>query len=258
MSALVRGPSGDRYAVYALQYGRRAGVRGEHFLGWDATAAEPHPTAYYAWLALSADRTILVDSGIDPDADLPLSGWEFRTSVPALLSSVGIDGVDTLVLTHLHYDHAGGVRSFPDARVVVTAAELEYWTGPAAARITREAWLVDKADLDDVAARAELVEGDREIAPGLSVHPVGGHTAGMQIVRVNTDAGPVVLASDSSHFYENLDTDRPGTILHTMAGVYTAFDRARWLADGGVIVPGHDPEVRNRFPSVAEHIVRIA
>jgi len=154
------------WAVYALQYGRRAGVRGEHFLGWDATSAERHDTAYYAWLVLSADRTILVDSGIDPDADLPLSGWEFRTSVPAVLASAGITEVDTVVLTHLHYDHAGGVRSFPGARVVVTAAELEYWNGPDAARNRREAWLVDRADLEYLAGRdaVDVITGDTGIA----------------------------------------------------------------------------------------------
>ncbi|EXG82306.1 N-acyl homoserine lactonase family protein [Cryptosporangium arvum] len=245
------------YAVYALQYGRRAGVRGEHFLGWDATSGERHDTAYYAWLVLSRDRTILVDSGIDPGAEPPLSGWEYRTSVPALLDSLGIADVDTLVLTHLHYDHAGGMRSFPTARVVVTAAELDYWNSPDAARNRREAWLVDKADLLYLADHRGIT-GDTEIAPGVSVHPVGGHTAGMQVVRVDTGYTTVVLASDASHFAENLDTDTPGNILHSMPGVYRAFDRVRELAGEGLIVPGHDPGVMERFPSVAEHVVRIA
>jgi glyoxylase-like metal-dependent hydrolase (beta-lactamase superfamily II) len=133
---LVRGEAPDVWTVYALQYGRRAGVRGEHFLGWDESSGERHDIAYYAWLLLSADRTILVDTGIAPEAEPPLKGWAFRTSVSAVLAGVGVAAadVDTVVLTHLHYDHAGGVRSFPRARVFVQAQELAYWSGRAARR----------------------------------------------------------------------------------------------------------------------------
>ncbi|GIM92425.1 MBL fold metallo-hydrolase [Paractinoplanes toevensis] len=251
---LARGTTPGVSTVYALQYGRRAGVRGEHFLGWDSSSGEPHEIAYYAWLVLSADRTILVDAGMDPDREPPLKGWSFRTSVPALLADVGISpaGIDTLVLTHLHYDHAGGVRSFPAARVFVQAAELAYWAGPAARRNAREAWLLDHQDLRHVVAlieggRAVAFAGDGEVAPGVSAVLVGGHTAGMQIVAVRTATGPLVLASDALHFFENLETDRPGTVLHSMPEVYLAFDRARELARGGPIVPGHDPSVPDRW-----------
>ncbi|GAA2853318.1 MBL fold metallo-hydrolase [Actinoplanes cyaneus] len=267
---LVRGATPGVSTVYALQYGCRAGVRGEHFLGWDAASGERHDIAYYAWLVLSADRTILVDTGMDPAADPPLTGWSFRTSVPALLAGSGIAaaGVDTVVLTHLHYDHAGGVRSLPRARVFVQAAELAYWAGPAAKRNTREAWLSDRDDLGHVAAlldtgRAVALSGDHEVAPGVSAHLVGGHTAGMQIVAVRTASGPLVLASDALHFFENAETDRPGPILHSMPDVYAAFDRARELAAGGTVVPGHDTSVPTRLgigqaPSLPVGVTRLA
>ena len=251
---LLRGEAPDISTVYAFQYGRRTGVRGEHFLGWDASSGDRHDIAYYAWLVLSADRTLLVDAGMDPAADPPLGGWSFQTSVPALLAGVGISpaDIDTLVLTHLHYDHAGGVRSFPRAKVFVQAAELAYWTSPAAVRNAREAWLADGTDLAHLAAlldtgRAVALAGDGQVAPGVSVGLVGGHTAGMQIVTVRTASGPLVLASDASHFFENLETDRPGTILQSMPGVYAAFDRVREQARGGLMVPGHDPSVPDRL-----------
>jgi glyoxylase-like metal-dependent hydrolase (beta-lactamase superfamily II) len=250
----ARGATPGVCTVYALQYGRRAGVRGEHFLGWDASSGEPHDIAYYAWLVLSADRTVLVDAGMDPNAEPPLTGWSFRTSVPALLADLGIPpaGIDTVVLTHLHYDHAGGVRSFPRARVFVQEAELAYWAGPAARRNARETWLVDREDLGHLAAlrgtgRLVALAGDGEVAPGVSAVLVGGHTAGMQIVVVRTASGPLVLASDALHFFENLEADRPGSILHSMPEVYLAFDRARELARGGPIVPGHDPSLPDRL-----------
>jgi glyoxylase-like metal-dependent hydrolase (beta-lactamase superfamily II) len=265
---LVRGDAPDRFSVYALEYGRRNGVRGEHFLGWDTTSGDRHDTSYYAWLLLSADRTILVDSGMDPEAGRSLTGWSFRSSVSEILHATGIavEDVDTAVLTHLHYDHAGGVRSLPRANVVVQHAELAYWTSPAAKRIARETWLVDQRELAHLATladtgRIEFPAGDTRIGPGVSAHLVGGHTAGMQIVAVRVAAGRVVLASDSIQFYENLETDRPGTIVHSMPAVYSAFDRARQLAAGGPIVPGHDPAVMTRYVRPAaglpDHVVRV-
>jgi len=268
-AALKRSTSAGRYAVYAVQYGRRAGVRGEHFLGWDTASAQRHDTAYFAWLALSADRTILIDSGIRPDAAVPVTGWEFREGVADILQSAGIEAghIDTLLLTHLHYDHAGGTCTVPNARVVVQREELAYWTGPDARRISREEWLADPDDIRHLRVRAasgsvDLVAGDVTVAEGVSVHLVGGHTAGMQIIRVQAEPQPVAIASDASHFFENVETDRPGTILHDMPGVFRGFDRVRELAAGGSIVPGHDPLVMERFEPVAgvpaDRIVRIA
>jgi glyoxylase-like metal-dependent hydrolase (beta-lactamase superfamily II) len=266
---VVRGEADDRFTVYALEYGRRQGVRGEHFLGWDAASGDRHDTSYYVWLLLSADRTILVDTGMDPDAGRTLPRWSYRASPFEILRAVGVavEDIDTVVLTHLHYDHAGGVRALPCARVVVQRAELDYWTSLAATRISREAWLIDPRDLAHLTVLAEtgrvdVAAGDTQIGPGLSAHLVGGHTAGTQILVVQSATVRVVLASDAVHFFENLQTDRPGAIVHCMPAVYSAFDRARVLAAGGPIVPGHDPEVLARFSrpdaGLPDHVVRIA
>jgi glyoxylase-like metal-dependent hydrolase (beta-lactamase superfamily II) len=187
-----------------------------------------------------------------------------------LLAELGVDqeAVDHLVLTHLHYDHSGTASEFTTARVVVQQSELDYWTSPWAKRIEREEWLFDPVELDRLCVateveRVSLVNGDAEVLPGFSVHLVGGHTAGMQVVRVHTAAGAVVLASDASHLYENIEADHPAPLLHSMPGVYAAFDRVKALADRPtLIVPGHDPEVPNRHQPVsggyADRIVRIA
>jgi glyoxylase-like metal-dependent hydrolase (beta-lactamase superfamily II) len=135
---------------------------------------------------------------------------------------------------------------------------MDYWTGPWAKRIERERWLLDEVALERVQAGVHLVDGDAEVVPGLSVHLVGGHTAGMQVVRVETAEGPVVLASDASHFHENIGNDHPAPLLHSMTGVYGAFDRVKELAGAGLVVPGHDPEVLARYPAVADRIVRLS
>ncbi|WP_439380984.1 N-acyl homoserine lactonase family protein [Amycolatopsis lexingtonensis] len=247
----------NEFEVHALCYGRRTGFRGEHFLGYDGKSAEPHPTAYYVWLAVSPEHTVLVDAGIRAERAREIPGLDYVEPVRLLAElGVGPETVDHVVLTHLHYDHCGTVGDFPGARVVVQRSEVDYWTGAWAKRIERERWLLDEVALEDL--RADLVDGDVEVVPGLSVHLVGGHTAGMQVVRVETAAGPVVLASDASHFHENLEEDRPAPLLHSMTGVYGAFDRVRELAGSGPVVPGHDPEVLARYPPVTDRIVRIS
>jgi len=91
------------------------------------------------------------------------------------------------------------------------------------------------------------------------VHRTGGHAAGLQVVRVQTAGGVVVLASDAAHLYENLEADRPTWIVHSLPDMYDAFDRVRELAgDGGVIVPGHDPEVVRRFPAAGTGLEDVA
>lgn len=85
---------------------------------------------------------------------------------------------------------------------------------------------------------------------GVTVHHVGGHTPGLQVVRIRTVRGHAVIASDASHFEANLREDRPFSIVHTLPAMYDAFDRVRELADDlDLIVPGHDPIVLQRFPA---------
>jgi glyoxylase-like metal-dependent hydrolase (beta-lactamase superfamily II) len=260
--------TGDLFRVYALRYAHREGRRGQHFHGYDERWDEPHPTAYYVWLAVSGRHTVVVDTGIAPDAAHRLEGIDYHASPVALLAELGVaaGSVDHVVLTHLHYDHTGTAAAFENARYVLQRSELEYWTGPWARRVERERWLVSGDDLAHLLGardRLRLVDGDAEVVPGLSVHLVGGHTAGMQVVRARTAGGHVVLASDASHFYENIEDDRPFAILHSMTGMYGAFDRIKELADGpGLVVAGHDPEVLARFPPPSEpfrgRIARIA
>lgn len=241
------------WQLHAIRYASREGVRGHHFHGHDDRSNEPHPTAYYLWLAVSDDQTVVIDTGM---RDLRTTKVDGLTPVAApvdTLRELGVppESVDTVVLTHLHYDHAGGVREFPKARYVLQQSELDYWTGPIARRMTRERWLVDQDDIDHLQAsgRLDLVNGDADVAPGLTVHHVGGHTAGMQIARIATTRGHVVVASDASHFYENIEQDRAAPILHSMPEVHQAFDRVTELADSpNHIIPGHDPAVLQRFP----------
>jgi glyoxylase-like metal-dependent hydrolase (beta-lactamase superfamily II) len=88
---------------------------------------------------------------------------------------------------------------------------------------------------------------------------VGGHTAGLQIVSVDTARGPVVLTSDASHFYRNIERRDPVQIITSLPQMLQGFDRIDALAGSGrLVVTGHDPEVARRFDEVEPGIIRIA
>jgi glyoxylase-like metal-dependent hydrolase (beta-lactamase superfamily II) len=98
--------------------------------------------------------------------------------------------------------------------------------------------------------RVSFYDGDVSIAPGISLHLIGGHTAGLQVVRVATRRGWLVLASDASHFYANMEQARPFPIVWSVAQMLDGYRRMRELADTpGHIVPGHDPLVMQRYPA---------
>ena len=94
-------------------------------------------------------------------------------------------------------------------------------------------------------------DGTAEIAQGITLHLIGGHSGGLQVVRVHTARGWVVLASDATHFWANIRTRSPFPIVVDMARMLEGYDIVESLADGpDHIIPGHDPLVLSRFPSV--------
>ena len=97
------------------------------------------------------------------------------------------------------------------------------------------------------------------LAPGLSLHHIGGHTMGMQAVRVWTRRGWVVLASDAAHYYANIEEGRPFPIVYNLGDVFDGYATMRRLASSPRhIVPGHDPLVMQRYPAARPGLEGIA
>ena len=270
MSVELRSSSPSEFKVYAIRYAHRETSRGEHFYGHDECCGESMPIDYFVWLAVSSTEVVVIDTGFTKEMAERRGGREYFAAPIETMKEIGIeaDMVKHVILTHLHYDHTGTARDFPDAQYVLQKREMNYWTGPYASRIPQNHRLVYGDDLShlinaNLNGRVSLVDGDSAVVPGIDVHLVGGHTPGMQVVSINTSRGTVVLTSDASHFYANIEDDRPFSIVHCLADMYEAFDRINEIADGPeCVVAGHDPLVLSRYPaldpSYADRVVMIA
>jgi Zn-dependent hydrolases, including glyoxylases len=242
------------YEVYALRYATREARRHEHFIGGDPHDG-PMPMDYFVWAAISPERSFVIDTGFTAEVAARRKRNWLRCPVESLrLIGLDPDGVEDVILTHLHYDHVGSFHKFARARFHLQEPEMHYATG----RYMRHHKLRHSFEVEDVTGMVRMLfadrvvfhEGDAELAPGVSVHVCGGHSAGLQCVRVNTKRGPVVLASDVTHFYENMESGRPFTTAFHVGDMLEAFDRLRALAPSAKhIVPGHDPEVMRRYPA---------
>jgi glyoxylase-like metal-dependent hydrolase (beta-lactamase superfamily II) len=194
----------DRYKIYAVRYATREGRRGDNFLGGDPHDG-PMRMDYFVWAAVGESRTFVIDTGFGAVE----AARRERTLLRDPAEGLGLVGVDAgraeeVIITHLHYDHAGTLGAFPAARFHLQDLEMAYATGRhMCAEPLRHAYSVDDT-IDMVRlvydGRVRFHDRDRELAPGLSLHHVGGHTMGLQVVRVFTERGWVVLASDASHF----------------------------------------------------------
>ncbi len=251
------------FEVFAIRYAHREARRAEHFIGGDPHDG-PMPMDYYVWLIRGPDRAIVVDLGFTAETALQRRREFLRCPVDTLrLLDVDPDAVHDVILTHLHYDHVGNLHRFPAAQFHLQEPDLHFAVG----RHMRHAHFRHTFEVEDVvgivranyAGRVRLHNGVVTLCPGITLHPAPGHSAGLQFVRVNTIRGPVVLASDVSHFYENMDTGRPFPICVSVADTLESYERVRASAPSPAhIVPGHDPLVMTRYPAPRPELDGIA
>jgi glyoxylase-like metal-dependent hydrolase (beta-lactamase superfamily II) len=250
------------YHIYAIRYGHR-----DHVPAWEAFhrehAAPQGGMDYFVWLVTDGQRTVVVDTGYS-EAEGTRRGRTFLRSPDRGLAELGVDAgqVEHVVLSHFHYDHIGGQALFPKATFYVQEDEMRFYTGPDATRPAFRASIFLPDILSIVTmnydGRVKFHNGDAEIVPGVWVHKTSGHTAGMQIVSVETTRGRAVLTSDASHYYANMAEGNSFNTFVDLAGVYRGYDRIRDLASAPeLIVPGHDPLVLERLTPVAEGIVEL-
>lgn len=247
----------EPFKVYAIRYATVARHASENFIGGD-----PHERGmdmdYFVWVAISAGKTWVIDTGFNRAAAQRRKRQFLRCPTEGL-KLLGVDAakVDDVIVTHLHYDHIGNFDLFPNARFHLQDAEMAYATG----RYMGKPFFSGAYEVDEVVAmvrnvyagRVRFHAGDVQLAPNLSLHLIGGHTRGLQAVRVWTAKGWLVLASDASHYLANMNEGRPFPIVADVTAMADGWEKLRSLTDDpSRIIPGHDPEVMRHFPAPSQ------
>lgn len=251
------------HAVYAIRYATVARRAGENFIGGDPHDG-PMPMDYFVWLITGPSGHIVVDTGFGAEAAALRKRTLLRSPADGLLA-LGVDAGDVrdVVITHLHYDHAGNMHLFPNATFHLQDAEMAFATG----RLMTHPLMRAPFSVEDVVdavrnvyrGRVRFHTGDSMLAPGISLHLIGGHSGGLQVVRVWTQAGWLVLASDASHYYANMNEGRPFPIVADVGAMLEGWTRLRDLASASeLVIPGHDPLVMQRFAPATADLAGIA
>jgi glyoxylase-like metal-dependent hydrolase (beta-lactamase superfamily II) len=250
------------YELFAIRYATREARRADHFIGGDPHDG-PMPMDYFVWVAKGPERAFVIDCGFTAETANKRKRTFLRDPIDALkLIGLDADTVRDVILTHLHYDHVGGFARFPRAQFHLQEPEIHYATG----RYMRYHRLAHSFEVEDIvgvvrlnfAHRVTFHNGAAELAPGITLHPVGGHSMGLQFVRVHTRRGWVVVASDTTHFYENMMSGRPFTTAFHIGLMLEAYDTLRASAPSPQhIVPGHDPLVMKFYPPPSPELAGI-
>ena len=255
----------DKYEVYAVKFATIANFPVSSLVA-GADRSRRMDIAMMIWVLKGADgRLAIVDSGFHREQYFRQFTVKDYVSPSDAIAPLGLKPGDVtdIFLSHMHWDHAGGIDLFPSARVWLQKEEYDYYTG--------EAWQsarthggVDADDELEIVKRNTLgkvlfIRGDDETSlSGIGFGVGGKHTFQSQFVTVTTRTNTVVLASDNMYLYENMDAHKAiAQTLDAVSNLRTQ-DRMRSLSSvPRLVVPGHDPAVFDRFPTISDRIVRI-
>lgn len=255
---------GDRYEVYAVRFATIAGFPASSLVA-GADRERRLDIAMMVWVLKGDGRIAIVDSGFHRERYFRQFTVKDYVKPSEAIAPLGINPEDVtdLLVTHMHWDHAGGIGLFPAARVWIQKDEYDYYTG--------DAWQaagthggIDAEDVVEIVRRntqgkVSFVRGDDQTSlPGIGFGVGGKHTWASQFVSVRTREHVVVVASDNMYLYENLEKHLPVAQTLDAASNLRTQDRMRSLAsEPRLLVPGHDAAVFDRFPRVSDRIVRI-
>ena len=199
-----------------------------------------------SWLIKSSDRTLLIDTGAGDPAKANPHWMPYKRpkeqSLENALRNVGMrcGDIETVIMTHLHWDHCGEVKLFRHSKIFVQEEELQYALSPFPVHIhSYNDGVLNGIDYT-------IISGDKEIAPGLTAIFTPGHTYGTQGVLVEGEDRRYFIASDTIYFYKNLEQDPPlvsGAFVD-LRKYYESLERIKRLS--AVILPGHEIRVFER------------
>ena len=250
------------YEILALNYTGNV-IGSGAFVRWLSDWDKQIPRTYFYWLVRKHDVNVLIDCGCRPDqaetAELPgyVTPWEMLGRL-----RLSTDDIGHLVLTHLHWDHAGALAFFPKAHIWVHHAEYHFWLEDPVARKPPFELVSDRLCLDRLAElkgteRLTIVEQDSELLPGIRGIFAPGHTPGLMAVGVNTAQGQAVLGSDCGHMFANYADEWPSSLITDLPAWLRSFEKLKALAASKLLFPGHDPLMAGQYKTVAENITKL-
>lgn len=218
-----------------------------------------------SWLIRVNDEPIVVDTGMrSPERAMEVHKlgphrmkpeWELSHQLD--VHGVSPEDVQRIILTHLHYDHAGNCEFFPNAEFIVQRRELE---AAAAARAPKNfevgggALFFDRLDVAALVGklwdRVTLVHGDVEIAPGVRlVLFEDTHTPGSQAVYVDTSLGTAVILGDIARNVKlNIEQQVPPGLYYDLYAMMDALQRIK--REGDIYLPTHDYSLLDKYPAI--------
>lgn len=229
----------NQYQIYPLHLGDI--VRDNTNMMYMIDPGKKITVPLLAWLLFDGKRYILVDTGgTAPDGVhyMPYTQQKYCTLEEQLHKhNVNPDDIEIVILTHLHWDHAGNNMLFKKATFYVQQRELDYAKNPLA--IQRNAYNQELL----AKSKYSTLDGDNEIIDGISVITTPGHSPGSQSVIVNTKEGHYIIVGDLICLYTCIERE-PAIIngLHTnLFEYYDSIEKV--LKTGYKILPGHEPKI---------------
>jgi len=253
----------SEYEIYALKYAGPFVRTGAHLM-WYRDWDKIEKINYYIWCIKGAGETVVVDAGVTPQmaAVRELDGYVNPVEVLDRIN-VKADEVRHVIITHMHFDHAGGVSLFPRATFYIQEDEYRFWLeNPIAARppfkhVSDAASTAYLASLEGT-ARLTLLNGDQQILPGIQCFLSPGHTVALQTVAVNTTRGTAIIGSDCAHVFRNYQEDWPSALIVDLVGWMQTYDKLRErVSSPDLLFPGHDLLLTENYPEIARDITRL-
>jgi len=199
---------------------------------------EPMRYPVPAYLIETGSERILIDTGLHPESPQAIEPFVLEHEL-SIADQVDLTTLTKVVLTHLHFDHAGALALVPE-KVPLVVQRAEWTAGHDDAQVERNFYR--PPDYGGTDRPVELVEGDHDLLGDGSVLLLltPGHTPGHQSVQI----GDLVLGIDVAHFASGLDDHRFPLFGDDHSAQGRSAERLKALRDDGhTVLPGHDPEV---------------